>query len=105
MSDPLLQLNAKVFAPQLHTRFKVQDEGGPSVVLELVEVLEPPSPPQVELFVLHFRGPRAPRLDQRIHHFEHEVLGAFDLFLTVIGADEQGSDYEAVFHRLRQKAS
>jgi len=105
MSDPLLQLNAKIFAGQLHTKFKVQDGGGPAVVVELAEVLEPPSPPHAELFVLHFRGPRAPRLQQRIHHFEHEVLGAFDLFLTAIGADDQGSDYEVIFHRLRNKAS
>jgi hypothetical protein len=105
MSDPLLQLNAEIFAAQLHTKFKVQDGGGPFVAVELVEVLEPQSPPHVELFILHFRGPLAPRLDQRIHHFDHEIMGAFDLFLTAIGADAQGADYEAVFHRLRKKAS
>ena len=105
MSDPLLQLNAKTFAAQLHTKFKVEDGSDPAVVVELVEVVEPQSPPHVELFVLHFRGPRAPTLDQRIHHFDHEIMGAFDLFLTVIGADAQGSDYEVVFHRLREKAS
>ena len=101
MSDPLLQLNAKIFAAQLHTRFNVQDGANPSEV-ELVEVLEPASPPDVELFILHFRGPRAPRLDQRIHHFQHEVLGVFDVFLTPIGADEKSTDYEVVFHRLNK---
>jgi hypothetical protein len=104
MSDPLLQLNAKSFAAQLHTRFKVQDGAHPSEV-ELVEVVEPATPEHVELFILHFRGPRAPRLDQRIHHLEHEVVGVFDIFLTPIGADEQSTDYEAVFHRLRKKKS
>ena len=105
MSDPLLHFNAKIFAAQLHAKFKVQHDGSRFVELELVEVLEPQSPPHVELFILHFRGPLAPRLDQRIHHFDHEIMGAFDLFLTAIGADAQGSDYEAVFHRLRKKAS
>jgi hypothetical protein len=102
MSDPLLQLNAKIFAAQLHTKFKVQDGGGPFLEVELVEVLEPQSPPHVELFILHFRGPRAPCLDQRIHHFEHEVLGVFDVFLTPIAADEKSTDYEIIFHRLRK---
>jgi hypothetical protein len=103
MSDPLLHFNAKIFAAQLHAKFKVQDGGGPFVELELVEVLEPQSPPHVELFILHFRGPGAPRLDQRIHHFQHEVLGVFNVFLTAIGGDEKSTDYEAVFHRLNKK--
>jgi hypothetical protein len=101
MSDPLLQLNAKIFAAQLHTRFKVEDGANHSEV-ELVEVIEPASPADVELFILHFRGPRVPRLDQRIHHFQHQVLGVFDVFLTPIAADEKSTDYEVVFHRLNK---
>jgi hypothetical protein len=105
MSDPLLQFNAKIFAAQLHTRFKVRSGDDNLLSLELAEVLEPTAAPQVELFILHFRGPRAPRLAQQIYRLEHEGLGAFDLFLSAIGADEQSTDYEAVFHRLRKNKS
>lgn len=97
------KLDSKTFATQLHTQFKIHTGEGASVVVELVEVLEPLAPPQVELFLLHFRGPRAPRLPQRIHQLDHEKLGAFDLFITAIEADEQGIVYEAVFNRLRNQ--
>lgn len=103
MPDATLKLNSKVFAAQLHTQFKIHTGEGDPMVVELFEVLEPAAPPQVELFQLHFRGPRAPRLPQRIHHFDHEKLGAFDLFITAIEADERGIVYEAVFNRLRNQ--
>jgi hypothetical protein len=102
MSDATLKFDSKTFAAQLHTQFKVHTGDGASTVMELFEVLEPQAPPQVELFCLHFRGPRAPRLAQRIHRFEHEKLGAFDLFITAIGTDERGIAYEAVFNRMRK---
>jgi hypothetical protein len=103
MDDPLLSFNSKIFAAQLHTSFKVVHGDGPALTLELDEVAEPKAPPEVELFSLVFRGPRAPRLEQKIHRLEHPVMGTFDLFLTAIGADDQGISYEAVFHRLRKK--
>ena len=102
MSDATVKLDGKAFAAQLHTQFKVNTADGAPMVVELFEVLEPQSPPQIELFLLHFRGPLAPRLPQRIHQFDHEKLGAFDLFITAIGADEKGIAYEAVFNRLRK---
>ena len=103
MSDATVKLDSKAFAAQLHTQFKVHAGDGDPMVVELFEVLEPSAPPQVELFLLHFRGPRSPRLPQRIHHFDHEKLGAFDLFITAIEADERGIAYEAVFNRLRKQ--
>ena len=103
MPDPLLGFNSKIFAAQLHTRFKVVRDGDAPVVLELVEVTDRKTPPEMELFLLLFRGPATPRLPQRIYHFEHEVLGAFDLFITAIAGDQEGISYEAVFNRLRKK--
>jgi hypothetical protein len=103
MSDPLLQFDAKSFRAQLRSSFQVDSDGN-RLSLQLAEVLEPAAPPQVELFILHFRGPRAPRLQQQIHRFEHDALGAFDLFVTAIGVDEAGTDYEAVFHRFKKKS-
>jgi hypothetical protein len=103
MSDPLDKLNSKIFAEQLHTNFKVHAGDAARLTLELSEVNERQTQPKVEAFSLLFRGPQAPRLAQQIHRFEHEKLGAFDLFLTAVGADEEGTTYEVVFHRLRKK--
>lgn len=103
MADPLLNFNSKVFAAQLHTNFKVLRGDEPPVTLELAEVHERQTPPEVELFFLVFRGPAVPRLRQQIHRFEHPALGAFDLFITAIGGDNQETSYEAVFHRLHKK--
>ena len=102
MSNPLDALNSKVFAEQLHTKFKVKLTDEASVELELIEVKESETAPKLELFSLSFRGPHAQRLNQQIHHFEHEKLGPFDLFLTAVGVDQEGLVYEAVFHRFRK---
>jgi hypothetical protein len=96
-------LNSKSFVEQLHTRFTVRAGEAAPQTLELIEVSAPPTPPNIEFFSLHFRGPIAPRLQQHIHRFEHEKLGTFDLFLTVIGADEASTTYEVIFHRMRPK--
>jgi hypothetical protein len=102
MTD-LYALNCQSFAGQLHTTFKVQNGDAAPIPLELIEVKEPPAPPRIELFCLHFLGPVTPQLRQQIHRFEHEKLGVFDLFLTVIGADDAGTSYEVIFHRMRPK--
>ncbi len=102
MAD-LYAFHSKSFAAQLHTTFQVHSGNAAPVKLELIEVNEPPSPPRVECFSLHLRGPVAPRLGQGIHRFEHATLGSLDMFLTVTGADEQGTNYEVIFHRLRPK--
>jgi hypothetical protein len=99
MPSILDSFNSKTFAEQLHTKFKVHLQNMDPLVLELVDVTERPTAPKVELFTLHFRGPHSPRLAQQIHHFEHEKLGKFDLFLTAIGGDHESITYEVVFHR------
>jgi hypothetical protein len=50
-----------------------------------------------EPFSIVFNGPLEPVLPQRIYRFEHEKLGAFELFIVPIGPDESGMQYEAVF--------
>ena len=94
MLTPLDKLNAKVFSEQLHTQFKVKPDGAEPMtsepmMLELVEVKHGDASPQMELFSLHFRGPSAPRLPQRIHRLEHDRLGSLEIFLTAIGAEPQ----------------
>lgn len=102
MSISLDQLNAKVFAGQLHTQFRLLPEGAAPLPLELIEVKESDPSPKVELFSLHFRGPAEPRMVQHIYSLEHDKLGTFDIFLTAVSADAQGVVYEAVFHRFRK---
>ena len=50
-----------------------------------------------EQFALHFRGPAAPALAQRIYRLEHPQLGVLEIFLVPIGRDAAGMTYEAVF--------
>jgi hypothetical protein len=103
MSTPLDNLNAKIFCEQLHSQFKVQQDPTGTITLELVEVIENDLSPKMELFSLHFSGPFRPRLNQQTHRLEHEKLGEFEIFLTPISSDQQnGTMYEAVFHRFRK---
>jgi hypothetical protein len=105
MSTSLDKLNAKVFSEQLHAQFKVHVGGAEPLTLELIEVTERDPSPKLELFMLQFRGPVAPRLPQQIHRLEHPKLGTFEIFLTAIGTDpEQRILYESVFHRFRKPA-
>lgn len=102
MSTPLDDLNAKIFREQLHSQFKVFVDDTESIMLELVDVAENELSPKMELFSLSFRGPFRPQLYQQTHRLDHEKLGAIEIFLTPISADQQnGTMYEAVFHRFR----
>ena len=102
MSDSLAKLTSEIFAKHLHSRFKLAS-GEPSMELLLTTVDERQSSPQIESFSLIFRGPRTPQLPQKIYRLEHEELGAFDIFLTPVGADQDGVSYEAVFNRVRKE--
>jgi hypothetical protein len=50
-------------------------------------------------FSLVFMGPLDQSLPQQTYLFEHEKLGAFDLFIVPIGKDQKGLRYEAIFNR------
>ena len=103
MPMPLDNLNAKIFREQLHSQFKAHQDNTEPITLELVEVVENDLSPKMELFSLSLRGPFRPRLDQKTHRLEHEKLGEIEIFLTPISADqENGTIYEAVFHRFRK---
>jgi hypothetical protein len=103
MSTPLDDLNARIFREQLHSQFKVHQDNTPPIMLELTDVVESNQSPKMELFSLSFQGPFRPRLDQRTHCLEHEKLGEIEIFLTPVSADQQnGTMYEAVFHRFRK---
>lgn len=106
MSSELDHLNCKLFAENLHSKFKAALDQENTLVLELTEVDEKSVNPRVECFSVLFQGPPAPMLSQGMRRLEHEKLGTFDLFLTPIGIGNDGSLlYEAVFNRMRKENS
>ena len=102
MITALDNFNSQTFAEQLHSKFKVYLDQHPPLEMELVEVEERDTSPRIELFFLRFQGPPSPLVPQGIRRFEHEKLGAFEIFITAIGMDEKGLLYESVFHRFRK---
>jgi hypothetical protein len=48
-------------------------------------------------FSLIFHGPRDPLLAQAIYRFEHEALGALEIFVVPLGQSAEHTTYEAVF--------
>lgn len=67
--------------------------------LVLVETKEVPGglPGGRQPFTLLFRGPARPRLPQATYDFDHPKHGALSIFIVPVGADAEGTLYEAVF--------
>ena len=60
----------------------------------------------MERFSLYFAGPREPYLTQRVYPMEHELMGAFDIFLVPVAQGENGGfRYEAVFNYYKEMAA
>jgi hypothetical protein len=103
-SVPLAQVSYDTFAELLHSKFTVRRSDSALLELELMEATAHQSAPktdqdQVGTFSLIFTGPLDQFLTQRTYRFEHEKLGAFDLFIVPIGKDQSSFHYEAVFNR------
>ena len=98
------QFTRTTFADRIGETFRLHADLE-TIELRLVEATEAtltfgerPSPPAGRSqFSIVFLGPREPILPQRIYRFEHDVLGAFDLFIVPIGPNDAGMQYEAVF--------
>ena len=94
----------ETFANRIAEQFGVSTEAG-AIALELLAatslagtsrpVTLPPG--RRAPFSLEFLGPPEPILPQGTYAFEHDTLGAFELFVVPIGRDERGTRYEAVF--------
>jgi hypothetical protein len=95
------ELTRDTFARQLNSRFRVERNGAGAVTLELVEAGEVRSSGRSETFSILFRGPPDVFLPQAIYRFEHDAIGAFDLFIVPIRRDQDGVCYESLFNRLR----
>jgi hypothetical protein len=95
------------FAENLNTKFRVRAEAPRPVELELVEVKGYNSLPtdqrDMERFSLYFYGPGDILVPQATYTFDHERMGALDLFIVPIGRDERGYRYEVVFNYFKDK--
>lgn len=94
-------LTLSAFQAALQTRFRVGLDAEAAGELLLVEARATRPGADAEgarHFALLFRGPRNPLLPQRMYRFEHETLGAFDLFIVPVAQSEEHCDYEAVFN-------
>ena len=94
------KVTRETFAEHLNTRFRTTSQAGAPLEVELIEVKAGRSTPRQDQFSLLFRGPQDVPLQQGMFRFEHDQMGAFDLFLVPVRTDEHGFYYEAVFNRL-----
>lgn len=96
-------LTAATLTEQLNTKFRLQTPSSDVLELELINVEDIESSPRQERFSILFRGPLEPAVWQGTYKMEHDQLGAFDLFIVVLGREEDGMRYEAVFNRMRKE--
>jgi len=89
-----------IFAENLNTKFVFRLDAEKTIELELTNISEAGSAPNLEQFALLFRGPAEFYLPQQIYPLEHERLGALSIFLVPTGRDEDGFEYEAIFNRI-----
>jgi hypothetical protein len=96
-------LDYDTFAKELNTRFQIQVNPEQTLEAELVHISEHLISKLQDRFAIVFRTPNDIFLGQGMRDFHHDRMGAFTLFISPIGRDEQGTSYEAVFNRLIQK--
>lgn len=96
------RLTREALVARLPAPFLFRDAAGNSLTAELVELREGPPSPQLEHFTLLFRGPGDRAMAQGTYRVEHELTGAFDLFIVPCRRDREGRHlyYDAVFNRL-----
>jgi hypothetical protein len=105
------ELSYATLARELNTVFRVYATPTQVWQLELVEANPAPQRPQPagqqcgqaakhERFSLIFRGAKEEQLEQKIHKFEHDRIGRFEMFIVpVVSRDTSRMYYEAVFDR------
>jgi len=100
------QLTETEFSKHLNTKFRITGEQ--PIELELTEVKgyfsKPNEESGMERFSAFFYGPGDRYLRQRVYALEHDVMGAFELFLVPVARDEKGFRYEAVFNYFKERA-
>jgi hypothetical protein len=98
----LEEFTVATFSDRLGETFRIRVDDDSALDVELASATLAPTRPNEAPrgrapFSVVFLGPLEPVLPQRIYPFEHETLGAFDLFIVPIGPAESRMQYEAVF--------
>jgi len=93
------ELSHQDFLENLQSEYLIKAETAP-IKLTLVEVSERKYAPGHEQFSIVLRGSNDSALGQGVFQVEHATMGAFELFIVPISADQQGTYYEAIFNRL-----
>jgi hypothetical protein len=99
-----------VLAAQINTPFRVRLSTLQTVELKLLKAPLAPSTPITpgrrlpgdagyEKFSLIFSGSKDKLIKSAIHHFEHEELGRFEMYVGQIGTTDEDVRYEAGFNR------
>lgn len=88
------------FAKHINTEFRINDANTHvTLTLAAVNGNAPHAESGWENFSLHFIGREGAPLPQRIYLFDHDSLGALDLFIVPVKQDAEGVHYEAIFNR------
>src|SRR5262245_44921927 len=93
------KVDRATFTPHLNETFDVVFSDG-RLTLTLADVRElGEARPGVSRkpFALTFHGAPKLRLPQHIFRLEHATLGAMEIFLVQTGADQNASQFEAIF--------
>jgi hypothetical protein len=94
-----IELTKSLFEENLNTKFWLREENGERAALDLIELRNGHSSALFEQFSLLFRGEPTKLQAQRTYAVEHGAIGGFDLFITPVDRNDQGTFYEAVFNR------
>lgn len=95
-------LNQEMFSGHLDETFRVRNGSSDGIDVVLSNIQDLSSGKYGECFSILFRGPLGRCLDQGTYLFEHDTIGAFDLFIVPMAQDHDAhvQVYEAVFNRL-----
>jgi|EndMetStandDraft_3_1072993.scaffolds.fasta_scaffold02050_7 uncharacterized protein DUF6916 len=95
-------LTLDIFSPLVGETFQVHVQPGQTIPMELVEArplsVSNNSPRPRPPFFLTFKGPAQFVLQQQIYRFEHQTLGAHEIFIVPIGPGQGGMLYEVIFN-------
>jgi hypothetical protein len=89
------------FSPHVGQKFRLAQEGGEALEMELVEaeaLRSHPGAPRQDPFSLVFRGPPGVNLGQGMQTLTHPETGEVALFLVPVGQSGQSVLYQAVFN-------
>ncbi len=96
------ELTRDEFASQINTKFRILREQD-RFEAELIEVSEAKIYPKQESFSLFFLMPESFPPAQGTYKFEHDKIGASEIFVVPIEKEADGVVFEAVFNRLFKK--